>query len=81
MSYNRRNTSDMCARFPARVEKHGKKITVHEKRRYDMSRPTTKAELMTAAAGNYKNLNALISGLTEKELSTAFDFSADEKKK
>lgn len=46
-----------------------------------MSRPTTKAELMTAAAGNYKNLNALISGLTEQELSTAFDFSADEKKK
>ena len=46
-----------------------------------MSRPTTKADLMTAASDNYKKLNTLISGLTEKELSTSFDFSSDEKKK
>lgn len=46
-----------------------------------MSRPTTKADLMTAATDNYKKLNTLISGLTEKELSTTFDFTDDEKKK
>lgn len=46
-----------------------------------MSRPTTKTDLMTAAAANYEKLNALISELTEKELSTSFDFSHDEKKK
>lgn len=36
---------------------------------------------MVAATDNFKKLNTLISGLTEKELSTAFDFSDDEKKK
>ncbi len=46
-----------------------------------MSRPTTKSDLMSAAATNYKKLNDIISGLTEEELSTPFDFSADEKKK
>ena len=46
-----------------------------------MSRPTTKAGLMTAATENYRKLNTLISELTEKELSTDFDFSADEKRK
>ena len=46
-----------------------------------MSRPTTKADLITAASNNYKKLNTLISGLTEKELSTIFDFTDDEKKK
>lgn len=46
-----------------------------------MGRPTTKADLMTAATDNYKKLNTLISELTEKELSTVFDFSGDEKKK
>ncbi|MCI9417434.1 MAG: ClbS/DfsB family four-helix bundle protein [Eubacterium sp.] len=46
-----------------------------------MSRPTTKTDLLTAAAANYEKLNALVSGLTEKELSTSFDFSHDEKKK
>ena len=46
-----------------------------------MGRPTTKAGLMVAATDNFKKLNTLISGLTEKELSTAFDFSDDEKKK
>lgn len=46
-----------------------------------MSRPTTKSDLITAASDNYKKLNTLISGLTEKELSTIFDFAGDEKKK
>ena len=46
-----------------------------------MGRPTTKKDLLTAAAANYEKLNVLISGLTEKELETAFDFSEDAKKK
>lgn len=46
-----------------------------------MGRPTTKAGLLTTAASNYEKLNAIISELTEKELSTPFDFSGDEKKK
>ena len=46
-----------------------------------MGRPTTKTDLLTAAATNYEKLNALIGGLTEKELSTPFDFSDDEKRK
>lgn len=46
-----------------------------------MGRPTTKAGLMIAATDNYRKLNTLIAGLTEKELTTDFDFAADEKKK
>ena len=46
-----------------------------------MSRPTTKTDLMNAAAANYAKMNTLISELTEVELSTPFDFSGDEKKK
>ncbi len=46
-----------------------------------MGRPTTKTDLLAAAAVNYEKMNALISGLTEKEGSTPFDFSRDEKKK
>ena len=46
-----------------------------------MGRPVTKADLMRAAEHNYGKLNTIISGLTEKELSTEFDFSGDEKKK
>ena len=46
-----------------------------------MGRPATKTDLLTAAAANYEKLNTLVSGLTEKELSTSFDFSSDEKKK
>ena len=46
-----------------------------------MGRPTTKTDLMIVAANNYEKMNALISGLTEKELSTPFDFTSDEKKK
>ena len=47
----------------------------------DMSRATTKADMLTAAVDNYEKLNALIAELTEKELSTSFDFTVDEKKK
>lgn len=46
-----------------------------------MSRPTTKADLLTAATDQYEKLNTLISNLTEKELSTDFNFADDEKKK
>ncbi|MBD5134882.1 MAG: ClbS/DfsB family four-helix bundle protein [Lachnospiraceae bacterium] len=46
-----------------------------------MGRPTTKSDLLTAAAANYEKLNTFILGLTENEMSTPFDFSADEKKK
>ena len=46
-----------------------------------MGRPTTKTDLLTAATTNYEKLNAFISELTDKELSTPFDFSKDEKKK
>lgn len=46
-----------------------------------MSRPTTKAGLLYAASTNYQKMNDLISTLTSEELSTPFDFSADEKKK
>lgn len=42
-----------------------------------MGRPTTKTDLLTAAATNYEKLNTLVSGLTEKELSTPFDFSGE----
>jgi len=40
----------------------------------NMGRPVTKTELLNAAAVNYEKMNELISGLTEKELSTPFDF-------
>ena len=46
-----------------------------------MGRPTTKADLITAAAGNYQKLNTLIGGLTQEELATDFDFADDPKKK
>lgn len=39
-----------------------------------MGRPGTKSELLSAAAENYEKMNELISSLTEKELSTPFDF-------
>lgn len=39
-----------------------------------MGRPVTKSELLSAAAENYEKMNELISSLTEKELSTPFDF-------
>ena len=46
-----------------------------------MSRPQSKAELLTAAENNYQKLQALIASLTTEELETPFSFSADEKKK
>ena len=46
-----------------------------------MPRPKTKKELIEAANTNYQKLNDFIDSMTEAELSTAFDFSADEKKK
>jgi hypothetical protein len=46
-----------------------------------MGRATSKTDLIGAAQTNYKKLNELIESMTEKELSTAFDFSADVKKK
>ncbi|MDE5588920.1 MAG: ClbS/DfsB family four-helix bundle protein, partial [Acetatifactor sp.] len=39
-----------------------------------MGRPVTKSELLSAAAENYEKMNELISSLTERELSTPFDF-------
>ncbi len=45
-----------------------------------MSRPTTKSDLLTAAAQNYEALNAFVSSMTETELSTPFDFSSANKK-
>lgn len=46
-----------------------------------MSRPTTKIDVINAAADNWKKMNTIIASLTEKELSTFFDFSKDVKKK
>lgn len=45
-----------------------------------MARPQTKSDLITAATENFEQLNALIEGLTEKELSVPFDFSDTAKK-
>lgn len=44
-----------------------------------MARPTSKSELMLAAAANYDAMNELIASLSQEELSTPFSF--DEKKK
>lgn len=46
-----------------------------------MGRPATKTDLLTAADTNFEKLNTLISGLTEQELTTPFDFFGDMKKK
>lgn len=45
-----------------------------------MARPATKDDLMKAADSAYKVLMALVDGLSERELTTAFDFSRDAKK-
>jgi hypothetical protein len=45
-----------------------------------LGRATTKSDLIAAAISNYEKLNSLISELTEKELSTTFDFTTDDKK-
>ncbi|GFI18438.1 hypothetical protein IMSAGC009_03614 [Lachnospiraceae bacterium] len=44
-----------------------------------MARPTTKKDFITAAEANYKEMNDLISSLTEKELSTPFTFDDTKK--
>ena len=46
-----------------------------------MARPKTKENLMIAAKENFEKLNTLISKMSDKELTTPFDFSKDEKKK
>jgi len=46
-----------------------------------MGRATTKSDMITAANSNFEKLNMIISGLTEEELSTSFDFTANIKKK
>ena len=46
-----------------------------------MARPQTKEDLLIAANENYEKLNGLIEKMSDKELTTSFDFSKDEKKK
>ncbi|MDE7298290.1 MAG: ClbS/DfsB family four-helix bundle protein, partial [Lachnospiraceae bacterium] len=46
-----------------------------------MARPTTKPELLQVAAEKFEELNQFISAMTEKELSTPFDFSGTPAKK
>ena len=57
------------------------RVQAYTERKWTMGRPTTKVDLLTAAADNYEKLNVLISGLTEQELSVPFDFSGDVKRK
>lgn len=44
-----------------------------------MARPTSKSELICAAAQNYEAMNALISSMTEQELSAPFAFDNSKK--
>ena len=46
-----------------------------------MVRPQTKENLIIAAKENFEKLNTLISKMSDRELTTPFDFSKDEKKK
>ena len=46
-----------------------------------MARPQTKENLIIAAKENFEKLNTLISKMSDRELTTPFDFSKDEKKK
>lgn len=45
-----------------------------------MPRPRSKEDLLIAAEENFEKLNKLIDSLSEREMETPFDFSADEKK-
>ena len=45
-----------------------------------MPRPRNKEDLLIAEEENYEKLNEMIDSLTEAEMNTPFDFSADEKK-
>lgn len=46
-----------------------------------MGRPTSKEDLMQAAAANWQKLNDFIEGMKPEELAEPFDFAGDEKKK
>lgn len=46
-----------------------------------MARPRNREDLLKAGQENFEKLCGLVDSMTEKELSTPFDFSADEKKK
>lgn len=46
-----------------------------------MARPQTKADLLSAGQTNYEKLMTQVASLTDTELTVAFDFSKDEKKK
>lgn len=46
-----------------------------------MGRPTTKQDLLEAASSNYEKLMAFIDSMTEKELSTPFNFEGEASKK
>ena len=45
-----------------------------------MPRPTSKNDLLTLSEENFKKLMQTVDGMSEKALSTPFDFSADNKK-
>ena len=44
-----------------------------------MGRPTSKSELLSAAAANYEEMNQFIASMTEQELSTPFAFDDNKK--
>ncbi|MCQ9210160.1 ClbS/DfsB family four-helix bundle protein [Granulicatella seriolae] len=46
-----------------------------------MGRASSKVDLMTTSQDNFEKLNTLIGSMTEKELTTPFDFADDDKKK
>lgn len=46
-----------------------------------MGRPASKSDLITAANGNYKEMNAFIASMTEKELATPFSFDDSKRRK
>lgn len=46
-----------------------------------MARPINKQQLISAATDSYDKLTAFIAYMSDEELNTPFDFSADEKKK
>ena len=46
-----------------------------------MARPTNKQQLLAVATDNYDKLTAFIASMSNEELNTPFNFSADEKKK
>lgn len=75
------NPDTGCQYFCAKIQICIETLIMGTERITDMGRPTTKTDLLNAAAANYDKLNTLISELTERELAAPFDFSGDEKKK